>query len=741
MKFLILIILIFYLDKSNFEKSCKLFKENNGIHLSCNSLYKTPNSSYLNLGNILGNNMITYKPIDRHEILNSKSLQNTLNFYKQLPSFQIPMIIYINLNGFDINLFHDINNTEFYDINIYFSSLKFNLYFSNGTLVQKCPTTWNPIEKSQFKINFFQLYKFTLYPRKICPFFFQNIDIKLLMLYYQTNTFYKKNFLNFETIPDSIDLNTNIRSLNLLFTHNLRLGTNILNRNVFKNILFMSVDGKLESIDDNLFSYFNSLKIIVFDLYHAKNLFHKGLDWTYSINKDIQVDLDNTTQVNEYFNFKTLILIKDLNEYSDSTFTMLNLFPDEDFCLYKKFPFNKMIYLVVLEGSEHFKSSCTFNFIRQQNSKISFDYPNFFANSFLHNISEISHCNFTKLSLLCEKEQIYADSFEIENFYETSMLIDFLILIILDPIFSLLGLLINLFTFIFFKAEALNKNQYNFIRFYSALCCFYFVISLTNLITECQLPNGIYCSNIHKLIHVQYFRKIFTDTIQFFLKVCLNFVIIGFNYFQYRIVQNSKVLNQGRILNFWIYIKVVGIIGFILSFPNYFYTVINRESPFQNYPFSVLENDVQIELYIKYLNKVVIIVYIVNEFLNYFIMKRDKVKCMKTSQLKSLKTTLFNSILNFFLKLPELFLVINALAHYYGGFSNGINSKWDLLFKLICSVYNFNNVVGHLCKFLYTISLLTNYYFYFVLDKNFRSFIQDFSQKKNEKPSTHQIRK
>ena len=144
----------------------------------------------------------------------------------------------------------------------------------------------------------------------------------------------------------------------------IELNSIILNEFVFYGIEELSLYGDIVSIEKGLFKSFVNLNAIELDILTARKLFHSGIDWVFDLNEDVNVDINN----NSSFNDSYWCIILNINSISNDKRTISNLdftindyFPNEDFCLYAQFPFQRLI-LVNFIGFE-FKGkdySCTY---------------------------------------------------------------------------------------------------------------------------------------------------------------------------------------------------------------------------------------------------------------------------------------------------------------------------------------------------------------------------------------------
>ena len=90
-----------------------------------------------------------------------------------------------------------------------------------------------------------------------------------------------------------------------------------------------------------------------------RKLFRNGIEWTYDLNSDIRVNLSDPDMIKKHVDDNLFIQIRAYFieiEYSEGIFPFY--FPNEDFCLYAKFPFEQMI-LVGLTIITEYDWPCT----------------------------------------------------------------------------------------------------------------------------------------------------------------------------------------------------------------------------------------------------------------------------------------------------------------------------------------------------------------------------------------------
>ena len=101
--------------------------------------------------------------------------------------------------------------------------------------------------------------------------------------------------------------------------------------------------------------------MIELDFLSIRKLMHHGIDWIFDLNSDINIDIYNSSLgsgISEDICVK--LSVKSLYEQGVNEY-QLNLndfFPDEDFCLYARIPFQRVI-LINFEIDPNLQISCT----------------------------------------------------------------------------------------------------------------------------------------------------------------------------------------------------------------------------------------------------------------------------------------------------------------------------------------------------------------------------------------------
>lgn len=322
-----------------------------------------------------------YYKLNRPAILDRSMDLNGLKSFSHRSQQLNPTILFKNIKGFDIDSFPS-SIKDYFLIDWEFYATNFEFY-TNGSVINSC---------NQLKTSIRSLFQTLTQPNSIvyffnaqfrfpiCPFLFANISVHYFEFFGFIDTFYKRNFLKFtnESAEKLLtgDINSSITSVKLAKMENIKLDSSILNELAFKNIKILQLNGEIRSIQTGVFRSFRNLKTIEIDVHFLKILMHRGIDWIRDINKQIDIDLRNKSQQVEIKELRQIYFRLKINtSLSEDYLTFYrkisipDSFPDEDFCLYEKFPFNQLVlFIIVLDQQKlmiDHHPTCTFVWLTQ----------------------------------------------------------------------------------------------------------------------------------------------------------------------------------------------------------------------------------------------------------------------------------------------------------------------------------------------------------------------------------------
>ena len=523
---------------------------------------------------------------------------------------------FVNLRGFDINLSYSIikNNKNLKTLLCIACTMNF---YTNGKLIKSCQDI---LESNSTVMSFFQLNASSgiatynsEYPTNVCPLAFKNANIPQLFLMGIVDSFYKKNILKF-TSDVFNDLNSKIKYLCFKKIENINLDLNILNPSVFSKLSYIYIYGSLKSIDKNIFEKLPSLYFFNFHSAYFRKLIHQnGIDWINEINKKQKpVDITNTTEIEKNKNIIKFITIGNIEYIEEPLF---NVFPDEDFCAYKDFPFNRLVILIkFIEERSNFDRdrlnldktngyTCTYMWLTQY---FELYYEHFKGKNSLNvtannlkkvidskSFKERSTCNFKHRLDLCNKT-----NYKIENIWST---IDYYYLNkklqsafkIASYLISLFGIVTNLLTVIIILIKSNSElfkgfKQYTYLCINSLFCLMILVINILSWTTECFYPFEAFCPEIRKVVFFQFFKIIFKECLTTTFRFMLNFSYVAFALNRIALIKKdeNKFLKFISEVSIKWYIVVTLIFSAGLSAMKFFKYEVNYDDPLMNYPVS-----------------------------------------------------------------------------------------------------------------------------------------------------------
>lgn len=574
----------------------------------------------------------------------------------------------------------------------------------------------------------------TKYSSFTCPFLFRNSYIYQIDMYGLSSTFIKKNIFAFMDTNWNYSIHSKISNIKLGFFKE-NLNKNILNKLVLERTTSITLKGILDKIENDSFENLNSLIYLELDLDNLRYFLNKGIDWIQSLNNNLNVNLENTTDLEN--NLGRLIILKFLDESED-----FYTFPDEDFCIFKNLPHNKMINpLFSPKVYINRECSCTLVWLFRYTFSFRTDnYPikgiRFFLSKDFQPCGErktfkelIVNCSFEKKIRSCNRNYFSVEKLTtfMENVYKADVF-DF-ILIVLIPIICSIGLVANLVNILVLhklqnKKKYANYSIHKYIYLNSIVNFIYILIVFLHLINKCVTQNGIYCSNLNRYLSSQYFDIYLVNLMGNFLKLFSNLALV---------CVSLSCLNRGTIwsnLNYiskvfyCIYFFISGLVlivsKLITNKINLDLTVLNdileyEEFPIKNFFYLNLGNKRSLNVHSKNALKVHLVIYIadfvLNEFLIYLLMLIVQILLLKRikSDLKNDTLSLKSQNWKIYFRKTTCFVLVNSfvvilfrfldmcMSIFIGIerlFSQSIQNKMCLRYSKFCSsLEDANNIL------------------------------------------------
>jgi hypothetical protein len=544
------------------------------------------------------------------------------------------MIFVYNLVGIDIRTETFESFLTFEKTNFYFFIEHSNIdLFSNGKkiLSEADCQNFRDFEKNNFFTHMKRLdfgYEVDFGRNKLCPYLFNNSQLKQLSVFSHTNSYIKKNVFEFLEINKTIGNTINLDEFRffIIYIRFDTLSTKIINQYLFKNVQQIRVYGYILNIQYDLFKYFNYANTITLNTIKIRTLFHNGNDWLGYLRHSYQ-----SNSLNRKYNKPKIILVL-VNCYLPDSLTDLYEYPDEDFCLFSHFPHDKLVFPLIQSGQNVFiNCSCTLLFL------IQYSYSFVYMDKIIEQIIEtggfvdfvnvyckldlLKHtCNFSENLSKCNKSNFnfntdmnfdFSLNINIEMIFD---LLEFLIIVIINPIFSFFGIITNLMVVIVVyniknlkknvkikdKSNKSKDNLFKHISTHSGFNILFCLISILKLVNECT-TNDLFCSSVYKTSEAQWFDIIVIEFIGGLIKLWCNVSYIFINITRL-VIMNKKMTRFKRFLEKVSNIRICIYLIFLLLFgvllnayklfqykiDNLFFDdaqTINRDFPIDKYNF------------------------------------------------------------------------------------------------------------------------------------------------------------
>ena len=215
-------------------------------------------------------------------------------------------IILNNLKGIECRFepFKNISFTTNYDFSNTFIQLKmsnFDFYVDN-ILINKdmCKRSLFYKQTGNFirfwdasfvsRTHYLFLDRTTIFSKPICPLVFKNAQLTIFDIGKLSSSFVEINSLTFIDISNannSFEINSNIFQLSIKVYH-LKIDSKLLNKEVFKELKALDINGQIVSIENDLFKTFDSFKIFRLRTQNSKRVLIYNNKWIDYLNYKIK---------------------------------------------------------------------------------------------------------------------------------------------------------------------------------------------------------------------------------------------------------------------------------------------------------------------------------------------------------------------------------------------------------------------------------------------------------------------
>jgi hypothetical protein len=576
----------------------------------------------------------------------------------------------------------------------------------------------------------------------ICPYVFKNSNIAQFFLSYQVDSFLFVNLLRFQADNDTkkISINSNINYLSLQAgNYNYKLDTGLLHPVVFEKVNKIDFYGTIKSIQTDLFKNFDAVTAR-FHLTSLGNFFHQiGIEWINYFSDGSHVSFDSN-----------LLYAHVLIPYN---------YPDQDLCIFTQLSFNKKIYIdfnCCYQPAVIFAWFCKIGIFgcSGDSTNVSDDTLSALVNS----------CKVTTNN----KSNSYPIYLEYYQIRLISMLSMQLLPFVLIPSSCLVGLFLNwkiIQTIQTNKKKDLKEKFYEYMSANAKFNCIYCLIFAVYPMTSCDWRQSVhFCSSIFRTRFVQYYKIVMMAYFGEIVKMCANatylmmtlnrYLLVGKDHppwlvtvanlkFKWMIrgsILFSVLVNIGHGMEYQV-IEDAPIIstdyftlnGFSYSdypqanqgFSYYIYSAVYFAFNFG--VFFILNTGVEVKL-VRRMHKE-----LREKRERLAKMNAEKssasteLACKREEKMKAeeddlkkerkvIKMVVFNGVLNFVLRTPELLFCLEYLCH---------QSDLHTIFVYTFGVYmpGFLSFMADIGYFTYTLTFTTNFAIFYTFNKNFKDAV------------------
>ena len=717
-------------------------------------------------------------------------LDNSLNFTGlKIKSITLLFnIAFSNIKGIDfrLNCLESIffeNNYKPKSFFWYFDLTNFDFYINNQLITQdKCNFDLFQQSKSFLsRISFLFLNSAVIYSTQTCPLIFHKVQIQVLNIENLKDSLINRNIFSFQNI--SIEyIETNILQL-ILKVFRYDLDQRLLNEFIFKNLVFIDINGIINSIQPDLFKYFKQLKLLRFRTQNAKSLLTKKNKWLNYLNSDINLNQLNPSDYQEKFLFLTIFQV-----YSNVTFYD---YAEQDFCFFKDFPHQRLV-MPYLKPTYKSSCSCTELFLIQNSHKYEFDteylltnYYNlenyYFNEIFDQRLSScinssidqvLIKCNFNQKLKLCNvkslivKSQESSNQFEwyIYDWQELSKCLYNIFTFYVNPILSIICILVNIFIIVIFSNRFLKKDiqfLYKYLNIHLMANIIFISIHYLDLINECTYEE-IFCSKLNKSIYGNYFKTFILKMIKNALTTFSNISYTSFVLIRYIKITNTKNIMLLKFKEITLKKYLLITICFSISINIYVcfeYTLnikelndVSTAIRFDYFKINLSQNENHLYTIFQYVKiifsdllfflaallfDIVLIVFInrknENNTINSVIgaLTNQRFERKQTAKKRIIANIIMNGINFLILKLPLSVIDIYGLIVSININNRTIQYKPNLSIFMICRTFRFCYDIQLICFTFYLLSFLSQFFLFFKLDSNFLQSLRNFKIFKN----------
>jgi hypothetical protein len=612
-----------------------------------------------------------------------------------------------------------------------------------------------------------------VYKSPWCPFIFANARLNIIEFDSLADSFLATNLFKFQQVDGSLSpINSTIIKLNLK-GYNFGMDESLMHSYVFKRLQQLEVTGSVGSLQLDLFKSFPDLTQIWMKIYNLASFFHKfSVSWSIYFKKS-QISSVTFTDYSELrpewldppgaytYPDKDLCIFEPIPLNSVVLIIGSNLTMCTDTVTWLTQNYNKSTYY---QGSDfgHQSPVCWKSSLRSKQ---------------LSNLSAIK----TKISECQLRRSVTNDTqSELENyktyidFYGFEVIFQFagdLLAFVFIPFICILGLFLNsrvIYTVHKNSKVEFKEDFYKNMMINSVFNCIFCFIYVFYPINYCEMnQSGYFCSSIYNTVTAQVFRIAFIGFFGEAIKMCSNISYIFIAISRYMLVgqkHNSMLEKISKWEIKWV-ICITVVLSLLMNIGHAFQYKINWgygefvsnfQTPSGLYPFIVIYNS-SLQVYL--------IVYFFINFVGFLIVntcievslflnlrkeiaekraklekeiaesqskntsgsavinkvnrgKQKKIDQDKKKETRAIVMVILNSVINFFLRLPELFVFVSS---YYSFLCLLLGNKTQIISQdIYLLILSISSMILSFSYFFYIFTFTTNVVIYCVFNPTFK---------------------
>jgi hypothetical protein len=638
------------------------------------------------------------------------------------------------------------------------------LVLDSSTPISSC--SYNMLserESNRTIFNFFRDISFNndvkYSPKPVCPFIFKNALLRALRIGGLCDSFSLQNLWRFRSVgPGVSSINSRIDHV-LLYGYNFRVDETILNPLVFELTTSIQIRSRVKSIDTSVFKALGHVNTVRLRLESLGDLFHKvGIDWVSHLPDGTKVIFSDPAMEIE-------------------TDSYLYKFPDRDFCIFSKFPFERRLVPVLDTSRLRLCTNTIVWLTRNQTSSLKYyefcDAMNAeFMHSFFNKCQTMYPFNetfFGHQKKMCELNKRQVDDTEYLDWYDVIYSLEYaesLVIFIFIPLASIIGFFLNYLIIRTVKKHEKTELQEEFYKYMSLNSIFNCLYCLVYCFYPINYCTDYFCSPFYKLIFVQYIKIVFISYFGEAIKTCANisYILITINRYMLIGREHVKILKRISTLKYKTAVSFTVVFSFLFNLGYCFLFEINSKVRvyflvlFEQYHFSTGHYpDLNVEslLYgifsmtyfvvnsVLFLvtNTIVEIIMLV-KFHRELVEKRHRMEQMEVidqamrkkieqgflNEKRAIRMVVLNGSLNFLLRVPEIsiFLQDSPLLGYI---------KRAKYFTLLDSYPFLLSMLIDLSYLFYICTFSTNFMIYYMFNKRFEQAVHSWFLRNKNQPN------